>query len=70
MNALDELAGMSAFILASIKNTIILFVCPSKILHEPHCFYFLVGITMVPRETGNNADYDKILEGQRVLWHF
>ena len=43
------------FAVANIKNTIILFVCPSKILHE-HCFYFLLGPTMVPRETGDNAD--------------
>ena len=28
--------------LASIRNTIILFVCPSKILHK-HCFQFLLG---------------------------
>ena len=40
--------------LADIKNTIKLFVCPSKILHK-HCFYFLLGLTTVPRETGNNA---------------
>ena len=43
------------FAFANIKSTIILFVCPSKILHE-HCFYFLLGPTMVPRETENNAD--------------
>ena len=40
--------------LATIKNTIILFLCPSKILHK-HCFYFLLGLIMVPRETENNA---------------
>ena len=40
--------------LANIKNTIILFVCPFNILHK-HCFYFLLGIVMVPRQTGNNA---------------
>ena len=28
--------------LANIKNTIIFFVCPSKILHK-HCFQFLLG---------------------------
>ena len=36
--------------LANIKNTIILFVCLSNILRK-HCFYFLLGLTMVPRET-------------------
>ena len=30
----------------TFKNTIILFVCPSKILHK-HCFHFLQGLTMV-----------------------
>ena len=33
-----------------------LFACLSKILHE-HCFYFLSGLIIVSRETGNNA-YD------------
>ena len=40
--------------LANITNTIIPFVCPSEILHN-HCFYFLLGFTMIPGETGNNA---------------
>ena len=40
--------------LASIKTTIMLFVCPSKIFQK-YCFYFLLGLTMVPRETGNNG---------------
>ena len=40
-------------LLASIKNTIILFVCPSKILHK-HCFQFLLGPLEVPRENKNN----------------
>ena len=26
------------------------FVCPSKILRTKHCFQFLLGLTMVPRE--------------------
>ena len=30
------------------------FVCPPKILHK-HCFQFLLGLTMVPRENKNNA---------------
>ena len=28
--------------------------CPSKILHK-HCFQFLLGLTIAPREIGNNA---------------
>ena len=55
--------------LADIKNTIILFVCPSKILHK-HCFYFLLGLTTVPRETGNNAYAKFWRDKQRVLWYF
>ena len=55
--------------LANIKNTIILFVCPSKILHK-HCFYFLLGLIMVPRQTGNNAYAKFWREKQRVLWYF
>ena len=42
------------FELASIKNTITLSVCPSKILHK-YCFYSLLGLTTVPRDTGNSA---------------
>ena len=34
---------------ATLKNTMILFVCPSKLLHK-HCFRFLLGLTVVPRE--------------------
>ena len=41
-------------VLASIKNTIIFFACASKSLHK-YCFYFHLGLTMVQRETGNNA---------------
>ena len=55
--------------LANIKNTIILFICPSKILHR-HCFYFLLGLTMIPKETGNNAYAKFWVEKQRVLWYF
>ena len=33
---------LSGGILANIKNTIILFVCPSKSLHK-HCFQFRLG---------------------------
>ena len=40
-----------------------------------HCFQFLLGLTMVPRENKNNA-YSKLGGGggvggeQRVLWYF
>ena len=33
----------------NIENTVILFVCPSKILHK-HCFQFILGPLKVPRE--------------------
>ena len=33
---------MRQLVLANIKNTIILFVCPSKCLNK-YCFYFLLG---------------------------
>ena len=56
-------------VLANIKNTIILFACPPKILHK-HCFYFLLGLTMIPRETGNNAYAKFWVDKQRVLWYF
>ena len=48
----------------NFKNTIILIVCPSKILHK-HCFHFLLGLTMVPRENKSNI-LCKILEGQTM----
>ena len=47
--------ALNLSLLANTKNTIILFVCPPKILHK-HCFYILLGLTMIPRETGNNAN--------------
>ena len=50
-------------LISQCENAIILFVCPSKILHK-HCFYFLLVLIMVPRETGNNAYKCKIFEGQ------
>ena len=31
-----------------------LFVCHPKILHK-HCFQFLLGVKMAPKETENNA---------------
>ena len=55
--------------LALFKNTIILSVCPSKIL-DKYCFYFLLGMTTVPRETGNNAYAEFWRDKQRVLWYF
>ena len=51
--------------LANIKNTIILFVSPPNILHK-HCFYFLLGLTIIPRKTGNNAYAKCWVEKQRV----
>ena len=51
--------------LANIKNTIMFFVCPSKIMHK-HCFYFLLGLTMIPRESGNNAYAKFWRDKQRV----
>ena len=43
-----------------------------QILHK-HCFQFLLGLTMVPRENKNNA-YVKLGGGggrkQRILWYF
>ena len=48
------------------------FVCHSKILHE-HCFKFLLGVKMAPRETENNA-YAKFgvtnKERYGMLWYF
>ena len=45
-----------------------LFVCHPKILHK-HCFQFLLGVKMAPRETENNA-YAKFWgDKQRALWH-
>ena len=51
------------------KYPIILFVCPSKSLYK-HCFYFLLGLIMVPRETGSNAYAKFWRDKQRVLWYF
>ena len=45
-----------------------LFVWHSKILHK-HCFQFLLGVKMAPRETENNA-YAKFWgDKQRALWY-
>ena len=35
-----------------------------------NCLYFLLGLTMVPRETGNNAYAKFWRDKQRVLWYF
>ena len=44
------------------------FVCHPKILHK-HCFQFLLGVKMAPRETENNA-YAKFWgDKQRPLWY-
>ena len=49
-----------------------LFVCHPKILHK-HCLQFLLGVTMAPRETENNA-YAKFgvtnKEHYDMLWYF
>ena len=37
-----------------LQHTIMFFVCHPKILHK-HCFQFLLGVKMAPRETENNA---------------
>ena len=45
-----------------------LFVCHPKILHK-HCFQFLLGIKMAPRETENNT-YAKFWgDKERALWY-
>ena len=45
-----------------------LFVCHPNILHK-HCFQFLLGVKMAPRETENNA-YAKFWgDKQRALWY-
>ena len=45
-----------------------LFVCHPKILHK-HCFQFLLGVKMAPRETENNS-YAKFWgDKQRALWY-
>ena len=35
--------GQSTTELANIKNTIIFFICPSKIILHKHCFQFFLG---------------------------
>ena len=49
-----------------------LFVCHSKMFHK-HCFQFLLGVKMAPRETENNA-YAKFGETNKehysMLWYF
>ena len=55
--------------LASTKNTIKFFVWPPKILYK-HCLYFLLGLTMIPKETGNNVFAKFWMDKQRVLWYY
>ena len=45
-----------------------LFVRHPKILHK-HCFQFLLGVKMAPRETENNADAKFWGDKQRALWY-
>ena len=54
---------------------ICLFVCLfisqyQKYHNIKYRFYFLLGLTMVPRETGNNAYAKFWRDKQRVLWYF
>ena len=44
----------------------IIFVCSPQILHN-HCFQFLLGLTMVPRENKNNA-YSKFGETNKEYY--
>ena len=55
--------------LASTKNTIIFFVCPPKILHK-HCLYFLLGLTMISKETGNNVYAKFWVDKQSIMVFF
>ena len=59
-----------ATLLPIIKNTIILFICRPKIILLKHCFYFLLDVKMIPRETGNNGYAKFWVDKQRVLWYF
>ena len=45
-----------------------LFDCHPKILHK-HCFQFLMGVKMTPRETENNAYAKYWGDKQRALWY-
>ena len=45
-----------------------LFVCHPKILHK-HCFQFLLGVKMAPRETENNAYAKFWSDKERALWY-
>ena len=42
---------------------IMFFVCHPKILHK-HCFQFLLGVKMAPRETENNAYAKRAIASQ------
>ena len=45
-----------------------LFGCHPKILHK-HCFQFLMGVKMAPRETEDNAYANFWGDRQRALWY-
>ena len=45
-----------------------LFVCHPKIVHK-HCFQFLLGVKMAPRETENNSYAKFGGYKQRALWY-
>jgi len=53
----------------TFKNTIILPVSPPKFCIEM-CFHFLQGLTMVPRENGDNAYAGFWRTDKGVLWYF
>ena len=42
--------------------------CHPKILHK-HCFQFLIGVKMAPRETEDNAYANFWGDKQRALWY-
>ena len=41
-----------------------------NIIGHKHCFHFLLGLTMVPRENKSNAYAKFWRDKQRVLWYF
>ena len=45
-----------------------LFVCDPQILHK-HCFQFLLGVKMAPRETEKYAYAKCLVHKQRALWY-
>ena len=57
--------------LTTPENTITyhnVLVCHPKLLHK-HCFHFLLGVKMAPRESENNAYANFWSDKQRALWY-